>query len=201
MAVIDLGFGNGPDVAVDKDFVRAYEEHSAVVLGLAWRLLRDRQQAEDVTQEVFVRLWQRPERYVPERGSMRSFLMADCHGRAIDRLRSERSRSSRESRQAHAAQVPISIVEGADAVAGLVWEREVGGVLHRRLAALPLREAEPIALAYFGGRTYADVARILGEAEGTVKSRIRSGLRRLRDALVDSGEVADDDDILLATAI
>src|SRR3954470_4185243 len=77
-------------------FAAVYAAHSACVYGLAARVLHDREQAEDVTQEVFVRLWQRPERYEPARGSLRSFLLSDCHGRAVDRLRSDRARSSRE---------------------------------------------------------------------------------------------------------
>ena len=153
----------------------AYREHSASVLGLARRLLGDPSLAEEVTQEVFLRLWRRPERFDADRGSLRSFLLAECHGRSVDAIRSASARTRREQRDAHRDERR----PGAD-VAGDVCDT----LVHHRVAdlvqALPDTEREAISLAYCEHLTYREVATVLGAPEGTVKGRIRSGLRRLR---------------------
>jgi RNA polymerase sigma-70 factor (ECF subfamily) len=159
----------------------AYRRHAGAVFALAQRVLVDRTLAEDVVQEVFVRLWNQPDRFDPDRGSLRSFLLAQCHGRAVDLLRSETSRRKREDRDARAA-----------AEAGYDLEREVVDLavadsVRGAIGALPDGERRAIELAYFGGRSYREVAVLLDEPEGTVKSRIRSGLKRLRGALADAG--------------
>jgi RNA polymerase sigma-70 factor (ECF subfamily) len=159
----------------------AYRRHAGAVLGLASRVLLDRALAEDVVQEVFLRLWDRPERFDPERGSLRSFLLAQCHGRAVDLVRSEESRRAREERQQRER------AESGYDPEREVWDLAVAGYVGEALGQLPVGEREAIELAYFGGKTYREVARILGEPEGTVKSRIRTGLRRLRSHLVGTG--------------
>ncbi len=159
----------------------AYRRHAGAVFALARRLLIDRTLAEEVTQEVFLRLWHQPEKFDADRGSLRSYLLAQTHGRSVDILRSEVSRRQREQRDA-----------AATADAGYDLEREVLDLsvaeeVRDALAVLPPGERRAIELAYFGGHTYREVASLLDEPEGTVKSRIRSGLRRLRGALVDAG--------------
>lgn len=159
----------------------AYRRHGGAVYGLAKRLLRDPAPAEDIVQEVFLRLWNDPERFDPERGSLRSFLLAQTHGRSVDRLRADHSRRDREEREAREA-----------ATAGYDLEREVvdytvAEAVREAVDALPLDERRAIELAYFGGRTYREVATALGEPEGTVKSRIRTGLRRMRGSLSEAG--------------
>jgi RNA polymerase sigma-70 factor, ECF subfamily len=159
----------------------AYRRHGGAVFALARRLLAEGALAEEVTQEVFLRLWTKPDRFDPERGSLRSFLLAQSHGRAVDLLRSETSRRRREEREAREA-----------AEAGYDIEREVldlavGDHVKEVLEKLPPEEREAIELAYFGGFTYRQVASRLDQPEGTVKSRIRSGLRRMRADLVDVG--------------
>lgn len=159
----------------------AYRRHGASVFSLARRVLTDRAMAEDVTQEVFLQLWTRPERFDPERGSLRSYLLAQAHGRSVDRLRSEVSRRRREERDArHTAEAGYDLEREAIDLA--VHEK-----VREALAGLGEGEQAAIELAYFGGHTYREVARLLGEPEGTVKSRIRSGLHRLRGVLVDVG--------------
>ncbi len=158
-----------------------YRRHAGAVFGLARRLLSDTTLAEEVVQEVFLRLWNAPDRFDAARGTLRSYLLAQTHGRAVDLLRSEGARRSREDRDARAT-----------VDAGYDIEREVAdwataGTVRRALDALPAAERHAIELAYFGGLTYREVAVRLGEPEGTVKSRIRSGLKRLRTELIHSG--------------
>jgi len=159
----------------------AYRRHAGAVFALARRLLVDPGMAEEVVQEVFLRLWNQPEKFDPERGSLRAFLLAQTHGRAVDVLRSETSRRRREERDARRT-----------AEAGYDIEREVMDLsvtdkVNEVMAVLPVDERRAIELAYFGGHTYRQVAALLDQPEGTVKSRIRSGLRRMRDQLMDAG--------------
>jgi RNA polymerase sigma-70 factor, ECF subfamily len=159
----------------------AYRRHGGAVYGLAKRLLTDQARAEDVVQEVFVRLWNDPERFDPGRGSLRSFLLTTAHGRAIDVLRSDSARRAREERQAKE-----QATAGYD-IAHEVWDMALAEHVRTALEALGEGEREAIELAYFGGRTYREVADELGVAEGTVKSRIRAGLKRLRGQLAEAG--------------
>jgi RNA polymerase sigma-70 factor, ECF subfamily len=159
----------------------AYRRHAGASFALARRLLGDRELAEEVLQEVFLRLWNRPDRFDPERGTLRSYLLAQTHGRSVDLLRSETSRRRREERDAReTAESPHDIER--EVVDMAVAERMKGVV-----ASLPTDERRAIELAYFGGHTYRQVAVMLDAPEGTVKSRIRSGLRRMRQSLVEAG--------------
>ena len=159
----------------------AYRRHAGAVFALSKRLLVDAALAEEIVQEVFLRIWNNPEKFDPERGSLRSYLLAQCHGRSVDLLRSETSRRVREERDARRT-----------AEAGYDLEHEVIDLsvaerIKDALAALPEGERDAIALAYFGGHTYREVAALLDEPEGTVKSRIRAGLQRMRKDLVGAG--------------
>jgi len=159
----------------------AYRRHAGAVYGLSRRLLSDAALAEEVTQEVFLRLWNAPDRFDPGRGSLRSYLLAQTHGRSVDVLRSETSRRRREEREAR---------QTAEAGYDLdleMWDVSTAERVRDALALLPDGERDAIQLAYFGGHTYREVAALLDQPEGTVKSRIRSGLRRMRENLADAG--------------
>jgi RNA polymerase sigma-70 factor (ECF subfamily) len=158
----------------------AYRRHGGAVFALSLRVIGDRGRAEDVTQTVFTTLWDEAERFDPERGSLRSYLLTMAHRRSVDVLRSEGRRRDREVRLAGLASAPYDLERE-------VWDLAVGERVRSALATLGPGERQAIELAYFGGHTYREVASLLGEAEGTVKSRIRYGLRRLRTALVDVG--------------
>jgi RNA polymerase sigma-70 factor (ECF subfamily) len=159
----------------------AYRRHAGASFGLAKRLLNDHARAEEVVQEVFVRLWNEPGRFDPERGTLRSFLLAHTHGRSVDLIRADASRRTREEKEAR---------QTADAgydIAHEVWDLAVAGHVRDAMDALEPGERRAIELAYFGGLTYKEAAERLGEPEGTVKSRIRSGLKKLRVELVQVG--------------
>jgi RNA polymerase sigma-70 factor (ECF subfamily) len=159
----------------------AYRRHAGAVYGLARRVLSDPSIAEEVVQEVFLRLWNTPEKFDPERGSLRSFLLAQSHGRAVDLLRSDTSRRQREERDARQ-----TAEDGYD-IEHEVWDLALADQVKEAMSALPDDERKAIELAYFGGQTYREVAVALGAPEGTVKSRIRTGLRRMRSGLTDAG--------------
>ena len=159
----------------------AYRRHGGAAFALARRLLNDRQLAEEVLQEVFLRLWNTPERFDPDRGSLRAYLLAQTHGRSVDLLRSETSRRRREEREARES------TGFGDDIEREVVDLTVSEKVKEVVAGLPPDERRAIELAYFGGHTYRQVAVLLDAPEGTVKSRIRSGLRRLRKDLADAG--------------
>jgi RNA polymerase sigma-70 factor (ECF subfamily) len=150
-----------------------YRRHAGAVFGLAKRVLWDAALAEEVVQEVFLRLWSTPERFDPERGTLRSFLLTQAHGKAVDQLRSEASRRGREARDASSTATAGYDVEHE------VFDLSVAEQVRKALVELPEDQRRPIELAYFGGHSYREVASILGEPEGTVKSRIRAGLGRM----------------------
>ncbi len=175
-AALVVAIGRWHDDAIAEVFRR----HAGAVFALARRVLGDAGRAEEIVQEVFVRLWHQPERFDPERGSLRSFLLAQAHGRAVDVLRSDTARKEREARQARAA------AEAGYDLEHEVWDLAVSERVREAVQALPADERRAIELAYFGGRTYREAAIELGAAEGTVKSRIRSGLKRMRATLADT---------------
>ena len=159
----------------------AYRRHAGAVLALARRVLGDQAVAEEVVQEVFLRLWNTPEKFDPARGTLRSFLLAQTHGRSVDMLRSDSSRRRREERDAHQA------ANGGYDVEHEVWDLAVAEHVKEAVADLPSDERRAIELAYFGGHSYREVASLLQAPEGTVKSRIRTGLRRMRTSLAAAG--------------
>ncbi len=158
-----------------------YRRHGAAVHNLATRVIGSSHLAEEVTQEVFVDLWNRPEQFDASRGSLRTMLITKAHGRAVDVVRAEQARTNREHR--------VTELTGSAAydVDHFAWDLAIADQVKVALEALPPEEREAIELAYFGSKTYREVALSLGAPEGTVKSRIRSGLGRLRKALVRQG--------------
>lgn len=151
--------------------------HREPVVAFARRLVGDHARAEEVSQEVFVRLWERSDRFDPQRGALRAFLLALTHGRALDVVRSDTSRRRREERDV--SRTPGSIQDADEQVVA----RTIADTVRQALSLIPERERRAVELAYIGGHSYRVVASMLDEPEGTVKSRIRSGLARLRTTL------------------
>ncbi len=154
-----------------------YVRHGGAVFSLAKRVTRDPALAEEITQEIFVRLWKEPERFDPQRGSLRTYLLMQTHRRSVDLVRSEQARKDREERE---AQLDPSRITGlSNELADLADQLAVQDAL----AELPREEREAIELAYFEGLTYKEVARRLEQPEGTIKTRIRTGLRRMNEKM------------------
>lgn len=161
-----------------------YRRHGGQVFGLAKRVIRDEEMARDIAQDVFVSLWKKPEAFNASRGSLRTFLLTKTHSRSIDVIRSESSRRIREERDALLRVDPVPSVDEE------VWQVTVSSKVRFALTTISEREREVIELAYFEGLTYREVAVRLGLAEGTVKSRIRSGLSRLQESMGQLGIAA-----------
>ena len=150
-----------------------YRRHGDAVFGLALRVLHDRLLAEDVAQDVFLSLWRKPERFDPNRGKLRTFLLTMAHSRAVDRVRSEQSRRTREERE------HLKVVRSVPSIEDEVIDMHMAEYVRGALDTLSIDERRAIELAYFGGQSYRQVAVTLQQPEGTVKSRIRSGMKQL----------------------
>jgi RNA polymerase sigma-70 factor (ECF subfamily) len=159
----------------------AYDDHAGAVFGVAWRMLGDRPSAEDIVQDVFLRLWQRPEGYDPARGRLRAWLCAAARHRAIDQLR--RAETYDRCLRLLAAGLLARVPDPADPAIRDVMAEAV----RVAVGALPEPQRIAVMLAYYGGLSYREVAVALGIAEGTAKSRLRLGLRTLAASLSDQG--------------
>src|SRR4029079_6492386 len=146
----------------------AYRRHAGAVFGLALRLLWERALAEEMVQEIFLRLWEHPDRFDQTRGSLRSFLLMDAHARCVDRIRSDSRRREREERSARAElnaehdldPEATELEVAAYDVAVEAHDVEIAAHGREVLVTLSDGERRAIELAYFGGHTYREVARI-----------------------------------------
>ena len=151
-----------------------FKEHGGSVKGVAWRVLRDEDLAEDIVQETFVTFWDSPDKYDPSRGAIKTFLATIAHRKAVDVVRSEVARSRREQRPPDPAHVDVE---------DEVWTRDLSATVREALGKLNAGERDAITLAYYGGLSYIKVAEQLDLPEGTVKSRIRAGMKKLSKLL------------------
>ncbi|MBF6437041.1 ECF RNA polymerase sigma factor SigK [Nocardia cyriacigeorgica] len=159
-------------------FTRFYRETSPRVFGLALRVLRSPAAAEETTQEVFLQVWSSADRYDPAMSSPIGWLMMITHRRAVDRVRSESSAAGRDAVYGH-----THLGRDHDIVAETVGQRLDEQAVRDCLDTLTSTQREAVALAYYSGRTYREVADHLASPLPTVKSRIRDGLKRLQDCL------------------
>jgi len=159
-------------------FDHVYREMAGSVYGLARRVLRDPAQAEEVAQEVLVEVWRTASRFDADRGSARAWMLTIAHRRAVDRVRAEQAAHEREARVAASSQE----VEFDQVVEAVETRLEAQRVRHC-MEVLTDLQRESVTLAYYGGYTYPEVATLLGAPLGTVKTRLRDGLGRLRDCL------------------
>jgi RNA polymerase sigma-70 factor (ECF subfamily) len=159
-------------------FEAVYDRVAAPVFGLIRRVLRDSAQSEEVAQETMLEVWRTAARFDRSRGSAITWVMTIAHRRAVDRVRSETAAAEREARAASAA-ASVPVDEVAEAVESSLEAERVS----RCLDGLTELQRESITLAYYAGYSYPQVASALGVALGTVKTRIRDGLKRLRNCL------------------
>ncbi|HEY8047036.1 MAG TPA: ECF RNA polymerase sigma factor SigK [Streptosporangiaceae bacterium] len=160
----------------DAAYGAVYGQLAAPVFGVARSVLRDPAQAEEVAQEVLLDVWRDAARYDASRGSAKAWVMTLAHRRAVDRVRSEQATAAREQR---AARAEVSY----DVVAETVAARLDAERVRRCLGSLTDLQQESVTLAYYRGCTYREVAALLKVPVGTVKTRMRDGLIRLRDCL------------------
>lgn len=158
-------------------FAELYDALAPLLHGVVLKVVRDPAQSEEVTQEAFVELWRLAPRYDASRGSVKSWAATLAHRRAIDRVRSEQSARDRNEREA--LKRPIQSIDVAEQVVANIDGTRVRKALDR----LTEMQRQAVELAYFGGNSYREVALLLDVPEGTIKTRIRDGMIRLRDEL------------------
>jgi RNA polymerase sigma-70 factor (ECF subfamily) len=155
-----------------------YEHYGSLVYSIALGVTHDRCAAEDVAQQVFIRVWERPTGFDPDRGSLRTWMATLAHSRAVDHVRREQAGRRREQRQLPGAPCDVEDLATSAAVAQRV---------RRAVDGLPDEQRAAVLLAYYDARTYRQVAATLDIPEGTAKSRLRLGLRRIGKCLEQEG--------------
>ena len=159
-----------------------YDRYSTLVFSVSLRVLHDTQLAEDVVQEVFLRLWRQPSSYDPTRGRFISWLMSVTRNRSLDELR----RVTRRLRSEDLEEEPgreLPAPEGVDDPQAGLLLAERRAAVRAAMTRLPPAQRRVIELAYFGGLTQVEIAQATGDPLGTVKTRVRLGMQKLREAL------------------
>ena len=164
-----------------------YDRYAGAVFAMALRIVADREVAEEVTQEIFLRVWRHAASYDPKRGKVTTWMLGLTHNLAIDQVRRRRTQARPmpvdDDGEAMTADVPDPAVD----VEAEVWGAERGRVLAAALQDLPPPQREVIEHAYFRGLTQVEIAARVGIPLGTVKTRLRLGVRRLRTILQSQG--------------
>lgn len=155
-----------------------YDRYGGIAFGLAYRLLGERGSAEDVVQEAFLNVWRQGASYDTRRGTVRTWLLTIVHHRAIDQMRSVRSKMGADTVIDDAMPLPAKEDTWAEVAQGLEHER-----VRQAMATLPPEQRQVVDLAYYGGLTHSEIAQRIGIPLGTVKGRMRLALDKLHDLL------------------
>jgi RNA polymerase sigma-70 factor (ECF subfamily) len=195
-----FGRGNasaGEDPAADRDLIRQiaardssamaalYDRHSRTVFSLVLRIVEDRAEAEEVVQDVFAQAWRQADRYDAKRGAVAAWLITIARSRAIDLIRSRRARP--DAVQAPDEQIMLRLPDVAEPTDIVLASAERAAQVRKALRQLPFLQRSAIELAFFEGLSHTEIAERLEQPLGTVKTRIRLGLLKLREALAGSG--------------
>lgn len=166
----------------EQAFACLYDRHSRVAYSLAYRMMGEPQAAEDLVQESFLQLWRSAKRYQPSRGSLRTWLLSIVHNRGIDHLRQMESRRRTQSRVE--VEAPTSHPNDAFNEA---WSNSRRETVRDALKELPPEQLKVLELAYFSGYTHVEISEFLNVPLGTVKGRMRLGLKKIREHLGPGG--------------
>ena len=157
-------------------FATLYDRHSRAAFSLAYRMVGERQAAEDLAQDAFLKAWRGAGSYRAERGSVRTWILSIVHNRGIDQLRSHASR--RRTQDKIEATTPLS--QPSEAFAE-TWRNSQRDQVREAMGTLPSEQLKILELAYFSGYTHVEISKLLGLPLGTVKGRMRLGLKKIRD--------------------
>jgi len=156
-------------------FAALYDRHSRAAFSLAYRMMGERQASEDLAQDAFIKVWQGAASYRAERGSVRTWILSIVHNRGIDQLRSTASR--RRTQDRIEASAPRS--QPSEAFAE-TWRNSQREQVREAMNTLPQEQLKILELAYFSGYTHVEIAELVGLPLGTVKGRMRLGLKKIR---------------------
>jgi RNA polymerase sigma-70 factor, ECF subfamily len=157
-------------------FATLYDRHSRAAVSLAYRMMGERQASEDLAQDAFLKVWRGASSYRADRGSVRTWILSIVHNRGIDQIRSQASR--RRTQDKVEASAPRSQPSEAFAEA---WKNSQRDQVREALNTLPSEQLKILELAYFSGYTHVEISDLLGLPLGTVKGRMRLGLKKIRD--------------------
>lgn len=162
-----------------------YDRHVRGCFGLAMKIVRDPNLAEEVVQDVFVKIWSSPHTFSTERGKFAGWLMTLVHNRSVDKLRRGKAGTigasvSLDAENAHGVSFSEALADDRPSPEEQVWRGEQARLVRQVIELLPESQQEAISMAYFDGLTQREIAERLQEPLGTIKTRTRSGLRRLR---------------------
>ena len=165
-------------------FAVLYDRHSRAAFSLAYRMMGERQAAEDLAQDSFLKIWRAAGSYRVERGSVRTWILSIVHNRGIDQLRSLASRRRTQDK----VEASATKTQPSEAFAE-AWRNSQRDQVREALSTLPADQLKILELAYFSGYTHVEIADLLGLPLGTVKGRMRLGLKKIR-TFFDSRDVA-----------
>ena len=163
-------------------FAGLYDRHIRAAYSLAYRMMGDRQAAEDLAQEAFLELWRAARSYRAEKGSVRTWLLSIVHNRGIDHIRSTASRRRVQDRVE-----AVAVTSQPSEAFAETWRNSQKVQVREALKGLPPEQLKVLELAYFSGYTHSEIAKLLDLPLGTVKGRMRLGLKKIREFFEDRG--------------